>query len=273
MPPRAVRVPGMALARCSPRVRARASRHTRGARRRPEKQRTEHTARDGFQGFRPPGVAVDAHRVKHDREVSAAPTYVVPLNSRTGSLLWRALRTHLDTTCSVLREPVLPQKTHGVEDFVVPATPQCTSRSACRETAAGRVGEPRQCPSRQPCTAARRIASSTVAPPDLNDSAAALTMILRIGESGSRTAEMALQWSRTRRYRPDINSFLSAWPSVSIRKSCGGGWAGQWPCVRDRTEPISAHQVAVSAGRRLAARLNGRPLAGRAVVRHGGRGA
>ncbi len=61
--------------------------------------------------------------------------------------------------------------------------------------------------------------------------------------------------------------------TVSIRKSCGGGWAGQWPCVRDRTEPISAHQVAVSAGRRLAARLNRRPLAGRAVVRHGGRGA
>src|SRR6266849_1398076 len=34
----------------------------------------------------------------------------------------------------------------------------------------------------------------------------------------------------------------------------------QWPCVRDPTEPISAHHVAVSAGRRLAAQINTRPL-------------
>jgi len=34
----------------------------------------------------------------------------------------------------------------------------------------------------------------------------------------------------------------------------------QWPCVRDPTEPISVHHVAVSAGRRLAAQLNARPL-------------
>lgn len=33
-----------------------------------------------------------------------------------------------------------------------------------------------------------------------------------------------------------------------------------WPCVRNLTEPISAHRVAVSAGRRLAARLNVGPL-------------
>ena len=33
----------------------------------------------------------------------------------------------------------MPQKTHGVEDFVVPATPQCTGRSGGRDTAAGRI--------------------------------------------------------------------------------------------------------------------------------------
>src|SRR6266516_16423 len=58
---------------------------------------------------------------------SAAQTYVVPLNSLTGSRTWGPLRTHLGTTCSALRKPDLPQKTHGVVDFVIPATPQCTS--------------------------------------------------------------------------------------------------------------------------------------------------
>jgi hypothetical protein len=38
------------------------------------------------------------------------------------------------------------------------------------------------------------------------------------------------------------------------------GPPAQWPCVWDLTEPISAHHIAVSAGRRLAARLNARPL-------------
>jgi len=32
----------------------------------------------------------------------------------------------LGTTCSSLSEAAVPQKTHGVVDFVVPVTPQCT---------------------------------------------------------------------------------------------------------------------------------------------------
>jgi hypothetical protein len=44
------------------------------------------------------------------------------------------------------------------------------------------------------------------------------------------------------------------------RRNGGGQAKGQWPCIRDPTEPISAHHIAVSAGHRLAARLNARPL-------------
>jgi PadR family transcriptional regulator, regulatory protein PadR len=51
--------------------------------------------------------------------VSAAPTYVVPLNTRTGSRISRASRIRLDTTCCRLREPVEPQKTQGVSDLVI----------------------------------------------------------------------------------------------------------------------------------------------------------
>ena len=39
-----------------------------------------------------------------------------------------------------------------------------------------------------------------------------------------------------------------------------GHRATEWPCVRNLTEPISAHHAAVSAGRTLAAQLNARPL-------------
>jgi len=46
----------------------------------------------------------------------------VPLYSLTGFSIWRALRAHLDTTCSVLWASVPPQKTHGGVDLFLDTT-------------------------------------------------------------------------------------------------------------------------------------------------------
>jgi hypothetical protein len=94
---------------------------------RPQEQWPEDRARVPFQPLHPPSVAADAHLVEDDRERLRGPDVGGPAELPDCSRICRALRSHLGTTCSSLREPALPQNTHGVVDFVIPATPQCTS--------------------------------------------------------------------------------------------------------------------------------------------------
>jgi hypothetical protein len=55
---------------------------------------------------------------------------------------------------------------------------------------------------------------------------------------------------------PSITQATPKGPKGLVARAVFGLWdRAQWPCVRDPSEPITAHHVAVFAGRRVAARL------------------